>query len=261
MRAASVIHMRVGVPKSGRPFAIWLLCVVVFFAGFSFWLDRYGTPVLATILNAQGKTTFGNRNEIDQNPRQLSAASHLAVGNEVKTAPHGKVSLCLVPGIFVEVAEQTDLRIDELRVVKWGNAMVDPMRSRSAVLHLNNGIVRASLSNFGSDQDDLKIKTEGGMVMAGRGSLFTLQMEGTTARITCVQGEVNWKSARANSAELIPAGYFRAFSSVDETTPRLLPASDDAQAQREVAAALEFASFLDDRELILGQHPAPLPSR
>src|SRR6266568_9656679 len=137
MRAASVIHMRVGVQKSGRPFAFWLLCVVVFFAGFSFWLDRYGTPVLPTVLSAEGKTTFGNRNEIDQNPRQLSAVSHLAVGNEVKTAPHGKVSLCLVPGIFVEVAEQTDLRIDELRLAKWGNAMVDAMRSRLAILDLS----------------------------------------------------------------------------------------------------------------------------
>src|SRR6266516_2634013 len=217
MRAASLIHMRVGVQKSGRPFAIWLLCVVVFFAGFSFRLDRYGTPVLATILNADGKTTFGNRNEIDQNPRQLSAASHLAVGNEVKTAPHGKVSLCLIPGIFVEVAEQTDLRIDELRFAKRGNAMVHAMRSRLAVLHLNKGIVRASLSNSGSGQYDLKIKTEVGMVTAGRASLFTLQMDGVTARITCVQGEVSWKSAHHNSAELIPAGYFCAYGSGDET--------------------------------------------
>jgi hypothetical protein len=85
----------------------------------------------------------------------------------VKTAPHEKVSLCLVPGIFVEVAEQTDVRIDELRLIKWGNAMVavpksneilDAMRSRMAVLRLGKGTVRASLSDLGSGQYNLKTK-------------------------------------------------------------------------------------------------------
>jgi hypothetical protein len=261
MRAASVIHMRVGVQKSGRLFAVWLLCAAIFFAGFSFWLDRYGAPVLATVLNAEGKTTFADRNEIDQNPRQLSTASHLAIGEEVKTAPHEKVSLCLVPGIFVEVAEQTDVRIDELRLIKWGNAMVDAMRSRMAVLHLGKGTVRASLSNLGSGQYDLKIKTEAGMAMAGQRSLFTLQMEGATVRITCVQGEVSWNSARGKSAVLITAGDSCVFRSGDEAAGRLLPVSDDAQAQSEVVAALEFADFLKDRGSNPSDGQAPASGR
>ena len=261
MRAASVIYMCAGCQKSERPFAIWLLCIMVFFAGFSFWLDRYGARVLVTVLNAEGKTTFGNKNEIDRSPRPLSAASRLAVGDELKTAPHGKVSLCLIPGIFVEVAEQTDLRIDELRFAKRGNAMVYAMRSRLAVLHLNKRIVRASLSNLGSGQYDLKIKTEVGMVTAGRASLFTLQIDGVTARITCVQGEVSWKSAHRNSAELIPAGYFCPYGSGDETARRLLPASADAQAQSEVVAGLEFARFLNDRASHLRDGQAPVPGR
>jgi hypothetical protein len=253
--------MRVGCQKSERPFMIWLLCAVVFSAGLSFWLDHYGARVLATVLNAEGNTTFGKRNEIDQNPRPLSVASYVAVGDELKTTRYGKVSLCLVPGIFVEVAEQTDLRIDELRLAKWGNVMAYAMRSRLAVLDLSKGIVRASLSNLGTGQYDLKIKTEVGMVMAGRGSLFTLQMDGATARITCVQGEVSWKSAHRNSTEVIPAGYFYAFSSGDKTSRRSSPASADAQAQSEVVAALEFASFLDERASNLRDGQVPVRGR
>ena len=253
--------MRVGCQKAERPFMICLLCAVVFSAGLSFWLDHYGARVLATVLNSEGKITFGNGNEIDQNPRLLSAASHVAVGDELKTTRYGKVSLCLVPGIFVELGEQTDLRIDELRLAKWGNVMAHAMRSRLAVLDLSKGIVRASLSNLRAGQYDLKIKTEVGMVMAGRGSLFTLQMNGATARITCVQGEVSWKSAHGNSTEVIPAGYFCAFSSGDETSRRFSPASADAQAQSEVVAALEFASFLNDRVPNLRDGQAPVPGR
>jgi hypothetical protein len=249
--------MRVRCQKSERPFLIWLLCAVVFSAGLSFWLDHYGAQVLATVLNAEGKTTFGNRNEIDKNPRLLSAASHVAVGDELKTTRYGKVSLSLVPGIFVEVAEQTDLRIDQLRLAKWGNAMVDAMKSRLAILDLSKGIVRASVSSLGAGEYDLKIKTEVGMVIAGRGSLFTLQMDGPTARITCVQGEVNWKSAHGNSTESISPGYFYASSSGDKTPQRSSPASADAQAQSEVAAALEFASFLNDRASNLRDRQAP----
>ncbi len=84
--------MRVGCQKSERPFLIWLLCAVVFSAGLSFWLDHYGARVLATVLNAEGKTTFGNRNEIDQNSRLLSAASHVAVGDELKTTRYGPIT-------------------------------------------------------------------------------------------------------------------------------------------------------------------------
>ena len=217
--------------------------------------------MLATVLNAEGKTTFGNRNEIDQNSRLLSAASHVAVGDELKTTRYGKVSLCLVPGIFVEVAEQTDLRFDQLRLAKWGNAMVDAMRSRVAILDLSKGIVRASVSNLGAGEYDLKIKTKVGMVIGGRGSLFTLRMDSATARITCVQGEVSWKSAHDNSRELIPPGYFYASSSGDKTSQRSSPASADAQAQSEVAAALGFASFLNDRASHLRDRQAPVPGR
>jgi hypothetical protein len=253
--------MRVGCQKLERPFLIWLLCAVVFSAGLSFWLEHYGARVPATVLNAEGKTTFGNRNEIDQNSRLLSAVSHVAAGDELKTTRYGKVSLCLVPGIFVEVAEQTDLRFDQLRLAKWGNAMVDAMRSRLAILDLSKGIVRASVSNLGAGEYDLKIKTEVGMVIAGRGSLFTVQMDGATARITCVQGEVSWKSAHDNSTELIPPGYFYATSSSDKTSRRSSPASADAQAQSEVAAVLGFASFLNDRASHLRDRQAPVPGR
>jgi hypothetical protein len=253
--------MRVVCQKSERPFLIWLLCAVVFSAGLSFWLDHYGARVLATVLNVEGKTTLGNRNEIDKNPRLLSAVSHVAVGDELKTARYGKVALCLVPGIFVEVAEQTDLRFDQLRLAKWGNAMVDAMKSRLAILDLSKGIVRVSVSNLGRGESDLKITTEVGMVIAGRGSLFTLQMDGATARITCVHGEVSWKSAHDNSTELIPPGYFYASSSSDKTSRRSSPASADAQAQSEVAAALEFASFLNDRASHLRDGQAPVPGR
>ncbi len=97
--------------------------------------------------------------------------------------------------------------------------------------------------------------------MAGQASLFTLQMDGATARITCVQGEVSWKSVHRNSAELIPAGYFCAFGSGDETARRLLPASADPQAQNEVVAGLEFARFLNDRASNLRDGQAPVPGR
>jgi hypothetical protein len=98
-----------------------------------------------------------------------------------------------------------------------------------AVLHLGKGTVRASLSDLGWGQYDLKITTEAGMVLAGRRSLFTLQMEDATVRITCVQGEVSWNSARGKSAELVPAGYSCAFRSGDEAAGRLLPVSNDAK--------------------------------
>src|SRR6202022_4067996 len=92
-----------------------------------------GREVMATVLSVRGNAVAGGGEQI-RPPHSITVGSAIAPGGQIRTSSDTAVALSLVPGIFIEAGSQTDLEIERLRVVKHGDAMVDAMRLRFAVV-------------------------------------------------------------------------------------------------------------------------------
>jgi hypothetical protein len=154
--------------------------------------------------------------------------------------------------------------IGELRVEKQGDAMVDAMKSRQAALHLNRGVIYASLPSVGSGSCKLNVQTGIGTLVAQRGALVSMRLAKEAVRIVCVDGEVQWNSARGGPVDKIPEAYFRdyrmnGFRSAN-SKPQLTSVSENAEAQSDVAASLETAAAFDEFVLRVRNAPAPKSS-
>ena len=222
-----------------------------------------GREVQGNVISIQGAVTIDSGKESGSHPQAVTIASKLSVGDRLETSPNAMVSLLLIPGIFVEVGPSAEIVIGELRVQKQGDAMVDAIKSRLATLQLNHGLIRASLPDIGSGRCELNVQTGFGTLLAQRGALVSVQLTSEAVRVICVDGEVEWSSARGSPVDKVPEGYFRDYPRHDGSgneKPQLRPVSEDAEAQADVAATLETAAAFDDFVLRARNAPAPKSS-
>jgi len=218
-----------------------------------------GREVQGNVISIRGTVTIDSGKESRSHPQPMAIGSKLSVGDRLETSPDAIVSLMLIPGIFVEVGASAEMVIGELRVQKQGDAMEDAIKSRRATLQLNHGVIRASLPNIGSGRCELNVQTSLGTLLAQRGALVSVQLTSDAVRVICVDGEVEWSSARGGPVDKIPEGYFRDYRRPDGSgneKPQLRPVSEDAEAQAAVAATLETAAAFDDFALRARNAPA-----
>jgi hypothetical protein len=209
-----------------------------------------GREVLGNVLSLRGTVTLDSGKKNARDPQTVTTASKLSVGDRLETSPNAMIAVSLIPGIFVEVGAETEVVIAELRVRKRGDAMVDAMTSRLATLHLNHGVIYASLPSVGSGRCELNVQTDLGTLVAQGGALVSVRLTSETVRVMCVDGEVKWSRATDGRMDEIPPGYFQDYRRNDvpdgNLTPELAPVSENAGAQSDVAATLETAAAFDD---------------
>ena len=221
-----------------------------------------GYEVQGNVLFLRGNVTLDSAKESTLRPQSVSTESKLSVGDQLETSPGATAALLLIPGIFVAIGAETEMVIEELRVEKQGDAMVNAMKSRLAAVRQNRGVMYASLPNVGSGSCELSVQTDLGTLAAQRGAIVAVRLTSEAVRVICVDGEVQWSSARGGRVDEISQGYFRdylgnAFAASDlKTEPR--PVTEDAGAQNDVAIALETAGAFD--EFLLRARNAP-PSK
>ena len=220
--------------------------------------------VLANVIFVRGTAIFDNERERARHSQAATIASKLAAGDRLETLPNAAAALSLIPGIFIEMGGETEIVIGELRVEKQGDAMVDAMKSRRVTLHLNRGVIYASLPSVGSGSCELNVQSGIGTLVAQRGALVSMRLTKEAVRIVCVDGEVQWSSARGGPVDRIPEAYFRdyrmnGFRSAN-SNPQLTSVSENAGAQGDVAATLETAAGFDDFVLRARNAPAPKSS-
>lgn len=213
-----------------------------------------GREVMATVLSVRGKVVAGG-GEQTRASGSITVGSRIATGDQIQTSPDTVVAFSLVPGIFIEAESETDLEIERLRVVKHGDAMVDAMRFRFAVVRLKNGVIRASLPEVGSGRCEFEVQTKQGTVIARPGAIFSLRADTEILRVICIRGETRWQDSHDSSSNQIPAGYFRDYTS--GRAGNLLAALEDPQVEGEVVAALDTAINLESLELLARNAPAP----
>jgi hypothetical protein len=237
------------------------ICLPLIFSGCGKPGDR---AVLANVIFVRGNVVFDKGKERGRHSQSVTTATELSAGDRLETLPDAAAALSLIPGIFIQIGGGTEIVIEELRVWKRGDAMVDAMRSRVATFRINRGVIRAFLPDAGSGQCELNVQTDLGTVAAQRGALASVRLTNQTVRIVCVDGEVHWRSAAGRGADEISEGYFQDYApnavSSDNLKREPSPVLDNAGAQNDLAAALDAAAAFEEFILRVRNAPAPKSS-
>ena len=230
---------------------IWALTVAASLLPIFSGCDRNGGyKVQGNVLFLRGTVTLNRAKESTRRPQSLSTGSKFSVGDQLETSPGATAAFLLIPGIFVQIGAETEMVIEELRVEKQGDAMVNAMKSRLAAVRQNRGVMYASLPNIGSGSCELSVQTDLGTLAAQRGTIVAVRLTSEAVRVICVDGEVQWSSVRGGRVEEISQGYFgdyhRHDASHGDLETELTPITEDAGAQNDVAIALETAAAFDE---------------
>ncbi len=198
------------------------------------------TQVAATVLSMHGPVVFGIDEQMDFRP--VAPESRLRDGSTVRTLDGAWLNLALLPGALLRLSSNSEIKIEELKISKDGNETGDAMRSRTGRVRLNWGKITILFSRSDKSASQVAISARQATITADSDSLFCVQSDHATTRLTCVQGKV-YASQSAQPAVTIGAGYFQKWPSARLET---IAATEDAAAQIDVADSLEIGDQLHE---------------
>ncbi len=208
--------------------------------------------VLARVLSSSGGIIIVHGNTNERFP-SIGDEQFLPVDCHIETAADGTIDIAAVPGTLVRLGPLSDLSINELKITKDGDAMVDAMTARSVQLRVTRGVIHAIVDETRTDAR-LRIDIPAGAIIAGRGCTFYLAIQANQTRLTCVRGTVRLVQPNALSPAAVEAGYFQTWpSTADQPTA----ADSDPKAQEEVAETFETERELLKLQRHVGNAPAP----
>lgn len=183
---------------------------------------------------------FGNaaRNQL----RPATPRSKIQEGDTVRTSEGAAISLALVPGAFVQLSGNSEMKIEELRLTKDGNETAGGMLDRRARMRLKRGKVSILFSRADRSASFLAVMTNQSTIEPDSDCLFSVWTDGVTTRVACGRGEVI-ASGEGQPMVKITAGYFHHWptASKDPTA-----AAGDADAQMDIRTSLAAEKeFLD----------------
>ena len=197
---------------------------------------------VVVVFSVSGNVVFGDADRNDFQP--VTPKSKIHAGDIVRTLDGGaSINLALIPGAFVHLAANSEIKIEDLRLTKDGNDTTERMLDRRALVRLNRGRIVCSFSQSDKTASDFGITTSQITLSPASDCLFSVWTDGTTSRATCGRGEVS-AAANAQPALKIAAGYF---SQWPPASKEPIAASADAQAQMDVTTALNVEPELLDQ--------------
>ena len=196
---------------------------------------------VAVVFSVKGNVVFGHAERNDFQP--LTPQSRIQAGDVVRTSDGASINLALISGVFVQVTENSEIKIEDLRLTKDGNDTADRMLNRRAWIRLNRGRIVCSFSQSDKTASDLGIATGQMTLRPASDCLFSIWTDGTTSRATCERGEVS-ASADAQPPLKIAAGYFSQWPTASKEP---IAASTDARAQMDIITALNVEPELMDQ--------------
>src|SRR5215472_2870352 len=102
----------------------------------------------ATTFFVKGDVVFGNAEQNQFEP--VRPKSKIRGGDIVRTADGAAINLALVPGAFVRLSENSEIKIEELSLTKDGNETAGGMLDRSVRVRLSRGRVSVLFSRSDS---------------------------------------------------------------------------------------------------------------
>jgi hypothetical protein len=195
----------------------------------------------ATVFFVKGDVVFGNAERNQFQP--VTPKSKIRGGNTVRTSNGAAINLALVPGVFVQLSGNSEIKIDELELTKDGNETAGGMLDRSARLRLNRGKINVLFSRSDTSGSHLSVATNQATLTPDFDCLFSVWTDGATTRATCGRGDVT-ASADGQAPVRIAAGYFYQWPTAAK---KPIAAIADGGAQMDILASLEAEKELLDQ--------------
>jgi len=195
----------------------------------------------ATVFFVRGNVVFGNAERDDFQP--VTPKSKIHAGDVVRTSDAASINLALIPGAFVQLFGNSEIKIEDLRITKDGNETAEGVLDRRALIRLNRGRIVSLFSHSDRSASEFSVTTGQVLVRPDSDCLFSVWTDGTTSRATCGRGEVN-ASADAQPPLKIAAGYFSQWPTASK---KPIAATANAVAQMDIKTALDVEPELLDQ--------------
>jgi len=218
--------------------SVLALCVCLLANGCSKGITR---STVAIVFSVKGNVVFGSAERNNFQP--VTPKSRIQAGDIVRTSDGASINLALIAGAFVQLAGNSEIKIEDLRLTKDGNDTAERMLSRRAWIRLNRGRIICSFSQSDKTASDFGITTSQLTVRPASDCLFSIWTDGTTSRATCERGEVN-ASVDTQPPLKIAAGYFCQWPTASKEP---IAASTDPRAQIDITTALGIEPELMDQ--------------
>ena len=218
--------------------SVLALCVFLLGNGCTKGITR---STVAVVFFLKGDVVFGNAERNEFQP--VTPKSKIHAGDVVRTSGGASINLGLIPGGFIQLSENSEIKIEDLRLTKDGNDTAERMLDRRAWIRLNRGRIVTLFKQSDRTASDFGVTTGQITLRPESDSLFSVWTDGTTSRATCVRGEVS-ASADAQPPLKIAAGYFAQWPTASKEP---IVASADANAQMDIKTALDVEPELLDQ--------------
>jgi hypothetical protein len=218
--------------------SVLALCVCMLGNGCSKEITRSTVPVVFFV---RGKVVFGNAERNDF--KTVTPKSKIHAGDIVRTSDGASINLGLIPGAFIQLSGNSEIKIEDLRLTKNGNETAERTLDRRGWIRLNRGRIVTLFKQSDKTASDFGVTTSQITLKPDSDSLFSVWTDDTTSRVTSVRGEVS-ASADAHPPLKITAGYFSQWPTASKEP---IAASADANAQLDIKAALDVEPELLDQ--------------
>ena len=195
----------------------------------------------ATVFFVKGNVVFGNAEQNHFQP--VTPKSKIHTGDTVRTSDGASINMALIPGAFVQVCGNSEIKIEDLRVTKDGNETADGILDRRASIRLNRGRIVSLFSHSDRSGSEFSVTTSQVTLRPDSDCLFSVSTDGSTSRVACGRGEVN-ALAGVEPPVKIAAGYFSQWPTASKEP---IAAITDAGAQMDVKTALDVEPELLDQ--------------
>ena len=130
------------------------LCFCVLANGCSKGITR---STLAVVFSVRGNVVFGDAERNDF--QTVTPKSKIHAGDVVRTSDGASINLALIAGAFVQLAGNSEIKIEKLTLTKDGNDTAEHVLDRRAWIRLNRGGIVCSFSQSDKTASEFGITT------------------------------------------------------------------------------------------------------
>src|SRR6476659_6351223 len=136
----------------------------------------------ATVFFVRGNVVFGNAERNDFQP--VTSESKIHAGDTVRTSDGASLNFALMPGAFVQLSGNSEIKLEDLRLTKDGNETAGGVLDRRASIRLNRGRIVGLLSRSDRSGSHFDVTTSQVTFAPDSDCLFSVWTDGTTTRAT-----------------------------------------------------------------------------
>ena len=110
-----------------------------------------------TVFFAKGNVVFGKAEPNDF--KSVTSKSKIHAGDTVRTSDDASISLALMPGAFVQLFGNSEIKIQDLRLTKDGNETAEGVLDRHASIRVNRGSIVSLFSHSDTGASEFNVTT------------------------------------------------------------------------------------------------------